>query len=117
MLRVKWIGAKGGGWCSLKRLNLDSVYVETGIYVIWKPGDPSRVVRVGQGVIVDRLGHHRNDRVIMQYDSNGSLRVTWAAVPERHLDGVEAFLAEAYEPLVGERFPQAAPIEVNLPGE
>lgn len=87
----------------------------TGVYVIWKPGGPSKVVRLGQGDIAARIAAHRNDQKITRHGPG--LLVTWAAVAARSLDGVERYLAEQYSPLVGEAFPDVPAIAVNLIGE
>ena len=98
-------------YCNLKTLILDGI-TDTGVYVIWHTGSPSRVVRVGQGVIADRLAAHRNDRAILAY---GELRVTWASVPQAQRGGIERYLADNWHPLVGDAFPNVAPIAVNSP--
>lgn len=85
-----------------------------GVYVIWHEGQPSRVVKVGQGDIRNRLTSHRNDKSITKYNISGVLRVTWAIVPVAQRDGVERFLGDCYKPLIGDRFPNATPIKVNL---
>jgi len=114
MLQVTWSKCGGGSWCPLANVDLSGVR-EVGVYIIWHPGSPSRVVRIGQGVIANRLSEHRNDRVITQYASHGPLSVTWAAVPAHQMDGVERYLADKWNPLVGDAFPDAVPIEVNSP--
>ena len=86
-----------------------------GVYVIWHGGAVPRVVRVGQGVVADRLTSHRKDAAVLSYEQSGILYVTWAAVPARLVDGVERYLAERLRPLVGDRFPQVAPVPVNSP--
>lgn len=85
-----------------------------GVYVIWYGGQNPATVRVGQGVIRDRLQAHRNDPEVQSY-AHLSLYVTWASVLARERDGVEAYLAQQLRPVVGERFPQRHPIPVNLP--
>lgn len=60
---------------------------------------------------------HRADVEITRHRSGGTLYVTWAEVPQAYLDGVERFLAYYYQPLEGDRFPDAVPIAVNLPGQ
>ena len=99
-------------WCSLANLNLDSIKAKNGVYIIWHEGNPSRIVRIGQGKIADRLGAHRNDATITQY---GNLRATWASVPVHQMDGVERYLADTWNPLVGDAFPATGPIAVNSP--
>jgi len=106
----------GDHWCSLENLNLDKMSDTSGVYIIWHEGNPSKVVRVGQGSpIKDRLSAHRNDDEILAYNKKGTLRVTWAAVPLNQRDGVERYLADKWKPLVGEAFPDADPIVVNSP--
>lgn len=115
MLKLKWIQCGDDGhWCNLKNLTLAGVTAK-GVYIIWHEGNPGRVVRVGQGDVSDRLGAHRIDDEILEYEKNGSLLVTWAAVSEAQRDGVEHYLADQLSPLVGDAFPEAEPIVVNSP--
>ncbi len=111
-LELQWVKCSDH-WCSLQRVNLGPVKA-SGVYVIWEQGGDNRVVRVGQGDIADRLNQHRNDPTITSY---GELLVTWASVDEWYMDGVERYLADMYSPLVGDRFPFAEPIAVNLLGQ
>jgi hypothetical protein len=115
-MNVEWIKCDGDNWCELNSVNLQHDHFEgmEGVYIIWYIGNPSKTVRVGQGVIRDRISAHRDDNQIQAY-SNLGLFVTWASIPAKFRDGVEAYLAASLDPLVGERFPNRAPIEVNLP--
>ena len=114
MISVAWVKcADGADWCPLETVDLSKVNA-TGVYVIWHSGNPAQVVRVGQGDIAARLTSHRADPNILKDRGSGTLFVTWAAVPAHQLDGVERFLANQYSPLVGDAFPNAAPIRVNL---
>lgn len=114
MLSVSWVKCKTNVWCPLVTVELAGVSTK-GVYVIWHAGNPGRVVRVGQGDIAARIAAHRRDHQITRYAKDGALHVTWAAVPQQHLDGVERYLANAWRPLVGEAFPDVAPIAVNSP--
>ncbi|GFP25849.1 hypothetical protein HKBW3S25_01330, partial [Candidatus Hakubella thermalkaliphila] len=76
-------------------------------------GPNPAAVRVGQGVIRERLTAHRNDSDILAYRSHG-LYVTWAKVSASQRDGVERYLAERLNPKVGISFPDVVPIPVNL---
>ena len=121
-IEVKWIRCGEGAeshWCSLETLDLTSPHFNNrGVYIIWPEGsNPNHVVRVGQGKLGQRLGAHRKDQEILGYQTLGKLRTTWALVESPYRDGVERYLAEKLEPLVGERFPDAEPIMVNLPWE
>jgi hypothetical protein len=97
MITVQW--SKCGTdshYCDLEALDLSSIVQKDGVYVIWHTGNPSRVVRIGQGDIASRLSAHRRDSAILAYKRNGSLRVTWAAVPAHQVGGVERYLANKW---------------------
>ena len=116
MATVKWMACGDDRhWCSLEHLTLSSLSETVGVYIIWHEGNPGRVVRVGQGNIADRLSAHRKDQNVLYYKKDGTLRVTWAAVPAGQLDGVERYLADQWDPLIGDAFPDAHPIAVNSP--
>ena len=89
-----------------------------GVYVIYRAAGISPVaVYVGQGIIKNRLDAHRNNLDILQYRTQTSpLYVAWAEVPRVHRTGVEMFLHNELNPLVGEP-PQGnpTPVSVNLP--
>src|SRR5437879_5138203 len=100
-LTVTWHRYPNGCWCALAELNLADPHFagREGVYIIWRGSDNHRVVRVGQGVIADRLQAHRGDREILSHGP--ALLATWADVALHHRDGVERYLAEHYRPLVG----------------
>jgi len=115
MLQVKWATCGDDHhWCDFLQLIASKIKAE-GVYVIWRGGSPSKVVRVGQGIIANRLGAHRVDPEIMAHKQLG-LYVTWATVPAGQRGGVERYLGDVYHPLTGDAFPDVDPIEVNLPG-
>ena len=115
-LDLKW-GTCGDDshWCSLENLNLPLKNDPAGVYIIWHEGDLGRVVRIGQGDISDRIEKHRDDSAITRYSKQGTLRVTWATVRKSQRDGVERYLADQWNPLVGDAFPNVDPIAVNSP--
>lgn len=78
-------------------------------------GDSIYTVYVGQGDVAARLGNHRSDSDITNYRDRGTLYTTWAEVSVRNRDGVERYVADKLEPLVGSRHPDVTPIPVNLP--
>jgi len=109
---VKWVACGDDRhWCNLKHLTLD--FEATGVYFIWKPGNPAKAIRCGQGDIADRLRAHRTDPNITRHGDD--LLVTWAVLGRRDLDGVELFLSRQYDYAEGVRYPDALPIAVNLP--
>ena len=115
--RLDWIRCQNNRWCTLANLDLKQSLFDDlfGVYIIWKKTLKSEfdTIRVGQGFIRDRLEHHRKDRNIMKHGS--ILHVTFAMVDRHEADGIEVFLANTLEPRVGERFPNAKEISVNLP--
>ncbi len=116
MLTVNWMKCGNTpNWCPFDTLNLASITAKLGVYIIWHAGNPSRTVKVGQGIIADRLAAHRLDPTITRHRANGSLYVTWAGLQASQLDGVECYLGNQLSPLVGDRFPARVPIPVNLP--
>lgn len=107
---LNWLNYKTNPTYTLQDLKIGDLQRILGVYIIWNID--GKVVRLGQGVISDRLSDHRRDPKITRH---GLLHVTWARVAPNDLDGVEAYLADVYGPLVGERFPDVTPIPVNLP--
>ena len=102
---------QSNSWCGLKNLNLDhEVFNDlNGVYIIWSDNE---VIRLGSGIIRNRLKEHREAPEITAYPN---LFVTWAKVNGNQMEGVEKFLADRLNPKVGERFPDRTPIVVNLP--
>lgn len=115
MIAVQWVTSQAGTWLQFETFNLSSAEDDEGVYIIWHAGNPGKVVKVGQGVVQDRLCAHRSDAAICSYRHDGELRVTWAIVPVAYRDGVERYLGDYWKPLVGDRFPDALPIAVNQP--
>ncbi len=107
-------------WCSFRKVKLPPLDTVFGVYVIWMEDEDVGyvAVRVGQGDIYDRIASHRRDEDIKELEdkANAILHVTWAEVPESFRDGVEKFLSDELDPLIGRRFPDVRPVPVNLPG-
>lgn len=117
-MTLNWVRPNGGGWFQLCNLDFSHQYFNgrEGVYVIWCAGQVPHAVRVGQGIIGDRLGKHSSDSAILAYSRRGTLYVTWADVRnQRDRDGIERYLANQLNPFVGDAFPNAIPIAVNLP--
>lgn len=113
MLQLNWIKLQTGGWCPFDNVDLSNVK-STGVYIIWHAGNPGRVVRLGQGDIAKRIAAHRNDPKVTKYRPYG-LYVTWAAVAASQVGAVERYLADKWNPLVGDAFPDVLPRAVNSP--
>lgn len=101
-----------GSWCGFLSVDLGHSHFDgmEGVYIIWQGNGP--IIKVGQGTVKDRLASHRNDRRITAYDN---LYATWANVSAKYRDGIERYLADRLRPRVGDTYPDANPIAVNLP--
>ncbi|MGD9872707.1 MAG: hypothetical protein AB7T27_00415 [Kiritimatiellia bacterium] len=118
-MKLEWLRLDGGNWYDLQTVDLAHKHFDDlqGVYVIWQTTvTTGNVVKVGQGVIRDRLQSHREDPVIQKHNTGG-LSVTWAKVDGRSVDGVERYLGDTLTPKVAHRFPDVTPIAVNLPGQ
>lgn len=117
MKQLNWIQCSDGRWCDLLNLDLSNDHFDNlaGVYAIWHEGVTPRYVRVGQGIVRERLAEHQSNPRIAAYSKHGPLRVTWAKASVNELDGLEAYLAQACNPLEGKRYPACAPIRCNLP--
>ncbi len=88
-MNVEWIKCEGDKWCGLNTVNLQDSHFDglEGVYIIWHVGSNPASVRVGQGIIRDRLADHRNDEDIQAY-AHMELFATWASVFAQYRDGV-----------------------------
>lgn len=83
----------------------------TGVYILWRETAPV-VLYVGQGNVLQRLQDHDRDPILNQY---GDWFVSWAKAPAERLGGIERYLADIFQPAVGERHSTDPHIPVNLP--
>ena len=122
-IQLNWVRGQDDTWYKLDSVDLAHEYFNNmqGVYIIWVGGEePQVVVYVGQGNIKERLTEHRKNPEIFLYgDILGTdLYVTWATVARQDRDAIEAYLADKWDPKVGERHPQTIPhLEVNSPWE
>mgnify|MGYP001584485780 CR=1 FL=1 len=114
MLNLNWVKSTSGTWLSFSAVNLVGVTAD-GVYIVWHGGNPGKVVYVGQGDVAARIKAHRDRPDINKYANIGTLYVTWASVPAHQKDGVERYLANTWNPLVGDTHPDVTPIAVNSP--
>ncbi len=110
-MKLTWIKCTSGKWCEFMTVNLTHEHFNNliGVYMVWSG---EIVIRLGSGVIKDRIAAHRENSEITKYDN---LKVTWAEVDEDDMQGVEKYLADTFNPAVGDRFPDLDPIVVNSP--
>jgi hypothetical protein len=114
MVIVTWRRCDNHHWCALDKVVLSGVF-DTGVYIVWYPGRPGRVVCVGQGEITAEIARLRADEDVKRFAARGPLLVTWAPVSARRIDGIERYVADTWPPLIERPRPDAAPIEVNSP--
>lgn len=111
-MQLAWQKCLGDVWGPLLTVDLSHSHFNSmeGVYIIWQGNGP--VIRVGQGIIRDRLSAHRRDTAITAYQN---LYVTWAPVSATYRNGVERYLANILKPRVGDAFPNVNPIPAFLP--
>lgn len=115
-MKLTWLKCQGDVWCTLATVNLAHAHFDRmhGVYIIWHGGANPATVYVGKGFVRERLQAHRTDARIQAFNHLG-LYVTWAAVASSQQEGVELYLANTLQPIVGERHPMVPEISVNLP--
>lgn len=113
-MQLQWYKCAGANWCSLDAVDVADVQAH-GVFVVWRPGDDGRapaVLYVGRGPLRAEIAICRRDPVI---GGAPGLKITWATVDPRDVDGVAAYLYQQLRPLWGE-VPQPVPARpVNLP--
>jgi hypothetical protein len=98
----------------LWNLDLNSIGLPFGVYIIWHGGQQPKCIYVGSGVIVAELAGRRVDPSVSEYLIHG-LYVTWAEVPIHQQQGVVTYLSKHYNPLVASQIQDYIPLPVNLP--
>lgn len=96
----------------------------TGVYIIWTGNGDRTVLKVGSGIIKNKLAAHLKDPEVQAYQPT-RLYTTWASTlfckngPEDTQEsvdkGIEKFLGIAFRPKLVECLPDVDPIMVNLP--
>ena len=124
--RVTWVkNTQNNDWFDFLRLDLESPYFvgKNGVYVIWYTApNSSKAVRVGSGIIAERLKEHRSNPEITKYSNFGQLKVSWVVIDNisffgNEMEGAERYLARVYSPLIGDRFPNVPEVEISLIGQ
>ena len=114
-MQLQWSKCGAGEWCLLDDLDLGNVD-PLGVFVVWRPGEYGRtsaVLYVGCGPLRQEIDDCRRDP--MMKNARG-LRITWARVDPRDVDGVAGYLYQHLRPLWGEvPRSRAASQPVNLP--
>ena len=114
IVQLQWHKRADTEWCLLQEVDV-ALIDSYGVFVVWRPGDKghaSVVLYVGRGALWPEIERCRRDPVI---GSSAGLRITWAKVDPRAVDGVAAYLYQQLRPLWGE-VPLPVPAQrVNLP--
>lgn len=130
MITVQWQRClKNSLWCQFNEKLLSNGRFETrlgdhsvnisGIYIIWTGIGDRTVLKVGSGIIKDKLEEHLRDPEIQAYKPT-RLYVTWASTlsvigVEEIQKGVEKFLDIVFKPKLAEHLPDIDLVMVNLP--
>src|SRR5258708_29360925 len=117
--QLQWVKCQHQQWCPFMTLDLTHPSLDGlgGVYIISHVRNSPWTVRVGQGIVNNRISAHRLDPAILSHLPS-RLFVTYASVNEASRHGVERFLAERLQPRVpirDARYPDTPPIVVNLP--
>ena len=113
-MQLQWFKCAGAAWCLLDQVDLHDVD-GYGVLAIWRSGELGRtsaVLYVGHGPLRQQIEECRRDPI---FRTASQLRVTWARVDPRDVDGVAAYLYQQLRPLWGEVPRAVAPQPVNLP--
>jgi hypothetical protein len=98
---LMWVKPSADRWCRL--LDLDFGLIRTyGVYVIWDGRVPSRVVRVGHGLIASEFKACTEDPRVMAYLRDGPLFVTWAAADAFAAPRIHRYLEDRMRPLIAD---------------
>lgn len=114
-MTIDWCQCVLQSRCRLNLINLNNEYFDNliGVYVIWSGNDISNTISVGQGIIREKIIEMQIDKTVQEFGPD--LFVTWAAVPNVSLEGVEAFLCSKLNPKVHHVIKSIELINVNLP--
>lgn len=120
MTELKWVKSLDNNWLDLKRLDLARMVKNPsrpwGVYIIWHGGTAPRIVRIGKGDIAVRLNAHRNNPIIMRYEKNGPLMVTWAVLRDSlRQAAIEKYLNGQFPPLVRDQLTDKPPEQIRSP--
>lgn len=113
-MQLHWYKNRDGDWCRLEETEHASVE-QYGVFIVWRSGDsgrPSAVLYVGRGSLRQEISQFRRGPAIV---GSRDLRITWAKVDPRDVDGVAAYLYQQLRPLWGEVLSEVPAQPVNLP--
>ncbi|RPI75532.1 MAG: hypothetical protein EHM47_02400 [Ignavibacteriales bacterium] len=114
-MNVEWIKCIMQSRCRLDLINLDNTHFDslTGVYLIWQGKDKRNVIKIGSGAIRECLTNMKKNTEVQKFAPD--LFVTWASVPLKSLNGVEAFLNNEFHPRLSGSLNAPDLININLP--
>jgi hypothetical protein len=114
LMQLLWYKCAGAQWCSLDQVDL-GLLDGYGVFIIWRNGDlahASAVLYVGRGALRHEIARCRHDPL---FNGQSGLRITWARVEAREMEGIAAYLYQYLRPIWGEVVSSLQPLPVNLP--
>lgn len=114
MHSLKWVKTERNTWFRFLDLDLSAI-VDTGVFVVWHGGFPSRVVHVGHGELRREMEAQRDNPRVRDYLAIGPLFVTWAAADAVSAEGICRYLEDTLRPLVPDGPYAVEPIAANAP--
>ena len=130
MVTLRWQRCiKNSLWCQFNERLLNDGRLEarlgdhcagiSSVYIIWAGIEDRIVLKVGSGIIKDKLAADLRDPEIQAYKPK-RLYVTWASTlsvigPEEIQKGIEKFLGVVFKPKLSENLPDVDIVMANLP--
>jgi hypothetical protein len=114
MLTAQWTRCAGGVWCELEKVNV-ATSPSSGPFVVWVGSKRPVAIRVGYGRVAQVVRAQRHDARVLRYRVNGTLYVTWTALPDYEAQGATIYLARKLRPAIADPLPEVGMIEISLP--
>ena len=130
MVTLRWQRCiKNSLWCQFNERLLNDGRLEarlgdhcagiSGVYIIWAGIEDRIVLKIGSGIIKDKLAADLRDPEVQAYKP-ARLYVTWASTlsvigPEEIQKGIEKFLGVVFKPKLSENLPDVDIVMANLP--
>ena len=111
---VAWEKDEAGEWYAFDAQNLDGVF-GSGICVVWCEGEAASALFVGHGDLAQCLHEFCENRAAAMYRKLGTLRFTWAEMPQNLQRGAARYLTEQLRPVFEDAATLVPSIAVNLP--
>ncbi|HTW34166.1 MAG TPA: hypothetical protein VMD53_06085 [Rhizomicrobium sp.] len=113
-IEVAWEKDDAGQWYTFAPHTLDGVF-GSGICVVWCEGEAAAALFVGHGDLPQCLHEFYENRAVAMYRKLGTLRFTWAEMPQNLQRGAARYLTEQLRPVFEDTSALVPSIAVNLP--